>query len=174
MKTIYYVASSLDGFIADPDGGVGWLDRLSIDPQASGYEEFFATVDALLMGRATYDFVHDYGQWPYGDKPTWVCTNRALEPLAGCNLQSEREPQAAIEQAKEQGVETLWVVGGGKLVGTLLQAGLLTHVSVSLMPVLLGEGISLVDSLPEPVFLEQESSTPMAGFTQIVYRVGKK
>ena len=174
MKTIYYVAASLDGFIADADEGVAWLDRLNIDQQATGCDTFFESVDALLMGRKTYDFVYDYGHWPYGDRPTWVCTNRDLPHMDGCNLQTEREPGAAISKAKRQGVVTLWVVGGGNLVSALLKDRLLTHISVSVMPVLLGGGSGLVQSLPEHVFLQQQSSTSMSGFTQIEYRIDAK
>ncbi|NER81815.1 MAG: dihydrofolate reductase [Leptolyngbya sp. SIO1D8] len=171
MKTIYYVASSLDGFIADIDKGVAWLDKLNIDQQATGCDSFFNTVDALLMGRKTYDFVYNYGQWPYENKPTWVCTSREIPRMDGCNLQSDREPGTAIQQAQRQGAATLWVVGGGQLVGALIKDRLLTHISISVMPILLGDGIPLVQSLPEHVYLRQESSQAMSGFTQIEYRV---
>ena len=62
MKIVYYVAASLDGFIADSDHGVDWLDKLEIKQEASGYASFFANVDGLLMGRRTYDFVLAYGE----------------------------------------------------------------------------------------------------------------
>lgn len=171
MKAVYYVAASLDGFIADVDGGVAWLDKLNINQQATGCDSFFDTVDALLMGRRTYDFVYNYGQWPYGNRPTWVCTSRGVPRMDGCNLQSERAPDAAIQQAKRQGVATLWVVGGGRLVGALIKDRLLTHLSISVMPILLGDGISLVHSLPKHLYLRQENSTTMSGFTQIEYQI---
>ena len=110
MKTTYYVATSLDGFIADSDKGVEWLDRIEIDHQASEYEAFFASIDGLLMGRKTFDFVYDYGQWPYGDRPTWVCSNREIPLMKGCNLQTARSPRAAMDQAKEQGIQHLMIM----------------------------------------------------------------
>ncbi|MCG8583825.1 MAG: dihydrofolate reductase family protein [Pirellulales bacterium] len=171
MKTIYYVATSLDGFIADAEGGVEWLDRVGIEQDMSGYEAFFASVDGLLMGRKTYDFVYDYGQWPYEDKPAWVCSSREVPRMDGCNLQSEHAPEAVIEQARRQGVTALWVVGGGQLASALIKAGQLTHLSISLMPVLLGRGIPLVDLLPNHLYLRQVNSTPMSGYTQIEYRI---
>ncbi len=61
MKSTYYVASSLDGFIADESGGVEWLDQVDIDANESTYDQFYAGIDGLMMGRATYDFVYDYG-----------------------------------------------------------------------------------------------------------------
>ncbi|MEO1400429.1 MAG: dihydrofolate reductase family protein [Cyanobacteria bacterium J06635_1] len=171
MKAVYYVAASLDGFIADIDESVAWLDKLNINQQATGCDSFFDTVDALMMGRKTYDFVYHYGQWPYENKPTWVCTNREVPRMDGCNLQSERDPNAAMQQAQRQGIATLWVVGGGQLVGSLIKDRLLTHISVSVMPILLGDGIPLVQSLPGHVYLRQESSTSISGFTQIEYRI---
>ena len=171
MKTVYYAAASLDGFIADVDESVAWLDKLNIDQQETGSDSFFATVDALLMGRKTYDFVYHYGQWPYENKPTWVCSRRQVPRMEGCNLQSERDPKASIQQAKRLGVSTLWVVGGGRLVGSLIKDRLLTHINISVMPILLGEGIRLVHALPEHLYLRQESATSMSGFTQIEYRI---
>ena len=173
MKRVYYVAASLDGFIADVDHQVEWLDQLNIDHQSTGYEEFFEKVDGLLMGRRTYDFVYDYGQWHYEDRPTWVCSHRPIPKMDGCNLQSERMPDAAVRQAEQRGIETLWVVGGGQLVSTLIEQQLLTHISVSVMPVLLGAGIPLVHSLSETLHLRQEASASRSGFTQIEYRIDR-
>ena len=171
MKTVYYVAASLDGFIADADEGVDWLDQLNIDSDTSAISAFMDTVDGLLMGRKTYDFVFNYGQWPYGDRPTWVCTNRDISAMDGCNLQDARSPHAAIQQAKEREISALWVVGGGQLAGELIREKLLTHISVSVMPVLLGSGVPLVDFLPEHLHLHQEAATSMSGFTQVDYRI---
>ena len=88
MKITYYVAKSLDGFIAKKDGDISWLNDLNIDMTNAGYDYFFASIDGLVMGRNTYDFIFDYGSWPYGDKPTWICTNRRLKSLEGANLKT--------------------------------------------------------------------------------------
>ncbi|WP_160148458.1 dihydrofolate reductase family protein [[Leptolyngbya] sp. PCC 7376] len=173
MKVVYYVATSLDGCIADVNESVAWLEKLHINQEASDYDSFFSTVDALLMGRKTYDFVYNYGSWPYGNKPTWVCTRREVPQMDGCNLQNEREPITAIQKAKNLGMKKTWVVGGGNLVSTLLKAELLTHLSISVMPIILGDGIKLVDSLPSHLYLWQENSTSISGFTQIEYRIKK-
>ena len=171
MKVVYYLAVSLDGYIADADASVDWLDDLSIDHDNTGYESFYESIDALIMGRNTYDFVHDYGRWPYDDKPTWVCTNRDLSPLDGCNLQPARGTNSAISAAASMGLKSIWVVGGGVLARSLLEQNLLTHISASIMPVVLGGGVKLFDTLPKHKHLRQQSSTPMPGFTQIEYEV---
>ena len=71
MKITYYCAMSSDGYIARDDGDVSWLDEANIDESPSSYDEFFARVDGLAMGRGTYDFIFNYGSWPYGDVCTW-------------------------------------------------------------------------------------------------------
>ena len=79
MKVTYYVASSLDGYIAKEDGDVSWLEELNISMEETGYDEFYATVDALVMGRNTYEMIISFGQWPYGAKPVWVCTSKKYQ-----------------------------------------------------------------------------------------------
>ena len=79
MRVTYYVASSLDGYIADSDGGVGWLERVADGDEDYGYHAFFDGVDALVMGRATWDFVESAGTWPYGDLPARIFTHRPIE-----------------------------------------------------------------------------------------------
>ncbi|GAA5317546.1 MAG: dihydrofolate reductase family protein [Candidatus Pelagadaptatus aseana] len=147
MKVTYYVAASLDGFIAKADGDVSWLDQLGISMDESGYEEFYATVDGLIMGRKTYEMIVSFGEWPYGEKPVWVCSSTPQSPMSGCNLQPETDPQTVCDSARQMGIEHLWCVGGGGLAAALLQADCLTNVSVSLMPLLLGEGIPLFAEL---------------------------
>ncbi len=173
MKVIYYVAASLDGFIADRDEGVEWLDQVSIDQESTGYEAFFGSVDALLMGRKTFDFVYDYGKWPYEDRPTWVCSRRDVPRMEGCNLHSERTPEEAISKAKRVGISTLWLVGGGRLATDLIRDRQVTHLRVSVMPILLGNGVPIVQTLPNHVRLRQERSTTRSGFTEIEYRVDR-
>ena len=86
MKITYYVATSSDGFISRENGNVSWLDEMNIDIADTGYDTFFESIDGLVMGRSTYDFILNYGAWPYGDKTTFVCTSRELKTLEGANL----------------------------------------------------------------------------------------
>lgn len=143
MKITYSAAASLDGFIARTNGDVSWLDEMEIDPNETGLEEFFRSIDGLVMGRKTYDFVFDYGSWPYEDKPSWVCTHTGIEPLAGARLIVVSDVEDVIRQAETHGFEHLWLVGGGRLASSFLDRGLLTHLSISEMPITLGDGIPL-------------------------------
>ena len=170
MRVTYYVAASLDGFIAGADGDVSWLDALGIPMDESGYEEFFATVDALVMGRATYEMIEGFGQWPYGDKPTWVCASAAVSALETCRLLAERQPRAVCSAARGAGIDHLWLVGGGRLASAFLEQGLLTHLELSLMPIVLGGGIPLFAETParSRLNLEAQRAHP-SGVLQLSY-----
>ena len=168
MRITYYVATSLDGFIAREDGDVSWLDDLNIDMTDTGYDDFFASIDGLVMGRNSYNFVFDYGSWPYGDKPTWVCTSSELETLEGANLKIAKTADAAVKEAESKGLEHLWLVGGGKLASSFLEKGLLTHLSISEMPVKLELGIPLfADHKLENLSVEKTEIFPKKGFKQV-------
>lgn len=143
MKITYYVAMSLDGFIAREDGDVSWLDAVDIDQAESSYDDFFAGIDGLVMGRKTYDFVFNYGSWPYGDVLTWVFTSKVLEPLEGANLKIVQTVDDFIQEAKAKGMEHIWLVGGGKLASSFLEKDFLTHLSITEMPIELKSGIPL-------------------------------
>ena len=166
MKITYYVATSLDGFIAREDGDVSWLDDMNIDMSDTGYDDFFAGIDGLAMGRNTYDFVFNYGSWPYGDKPTWVCTSSELETLEGANLRIVKTADDVVKEARSEGLKHLWLAGGGKLASSFLERGLLTHLSISEMPVRLESGI--------PLFANHKLENLSAEKTEIFLKKGFK
>lgn len=170
MKITYYVASSLDGYIAKEDGDVSWLEELDISMEDTGYDEFYSTVDALVMGRKTYEMVVSFGQWPYGDKPVWVCSSNSTDAIEGCNLQNGKTPLDVYNEA--QGVKHLWLVGGGKLAASFLEQKLLTHLSISQMPIILGGGIKLFGDLQNHIKIQRTSMEPhKSGFTQMDFLV---
>lgn len=172
MKITYYLATSLDGYIAKAGGDVSWLDELGIPIEETNYETFYASVDGLVMGRNTYDVIHNYGEWPYGDKPSWICTHRDVSLLKGMNFQTDVEPEAVVAAAEAKGLSHLWLVGGGRLAATFLEKSLLTHVSISLMPVSLGGGIKLFGDMEAPHQLKLLSAEPSPhGFVQLEYEV---
>ena len=168
MKITYYVATSKDGYIAREDGDVSWLDEMNVEVEDTGLEDFFADIDAIVMGRNSYDFVFDYGSWPYEDKPTWVCTSRELEPLEGAHLTVVPSIEQVIKDAEVRGVKHLWLVGGGKLASGFLDKGLLTHLSISEMPIMLDSGISLfANHKLEDLAVEDIQKIQKKGFTQM-------
>ena len=136
-----FIAMSLDGFIADEAGGIGWLDpfnaALAEAGSDGGYGAFLEGVDALLMGRLSYEQVLGWG-WPYGDRPGYVLTGRhdvtgAHIKAAGC-IGTLRDAIAAA------GHRRVWVMGGGLAQRAALDAGLFNSLRVFVMPTILGGG----------------------------------
>jgi dihydrofolate reductase len=172
MRVTYYVASSLDGYIAKEDGDVSWLEELDISMENVGYDEFYSTVGALVMGRKTYEMVASFGQWPYGNKPVWVCSSNKITPVEGCNLQVGNNPKEVYKAANEKNIKHLWLVGGGDLVSSFIESSLLTNVSLSLMPIILGSGIKLFGDIPSPLKIQKESQKEhKAGMVQLEYTI---
>lgn len=159
MSTQYYVASSLDGFIADPEETLDWLlSRDSGDAEgAPGYDEFIAGTGALAMGSRTYEWVlsHEDGRWPY-DLPCWVFTSRELEPRSGVTFTSADVTTVHRQMVAAAGGRNVWLVGGGELVGAFTDAGLLDEIILAIVPVTLGAGYPL---LPRRVELRLEESS---------------
>ena len=172
MKVIYYVASSLDGYIAKGDGDVSWLEGFDIPPEEYGYDAFYSTVDALVMGRQTYEMIRSFGAWPYGAKPVWVCTRSKVESIEGANLQRDTSPKEVVRAAREQGVNHLWLVGGGNLAASFIDESLLTKISLTLMPIILGSGIPLFGLLANSNLVRLKAcQTNLSGFLQIEYEI---
>lgn len=153
MKTQYYTATSLDGFIATEDDSLDWLFPLG-DIHDSSYPEFIAEVGALAMGAGTYQWMQrnadkviaEVGSpWPY-TQPAWVFTHSALVPIAGADIRFVKDDVHAVHaqmQAAAQG-KNLWIVGGGDLAGQFLDAGLLDEIIVQVGSVTLGRGKPLL------------------------------
>lgn len=138
-RVVYYVASSLDGYIARPDGSVNWLDDFQSSTQDYGYADFYASIDALVMGRRTYDQVRGFGDWPYPGKPCRVITSGSLAD-APPGVAAAPDPAVAMASL---GIDRLWLVGGTTLFHSMREAGLVDEYVVTVMPLLLGDGVPL-------------------------------
>jgi dihydrofolate reductase len=153
--TQYYTATTLDGFIADPENSLEWLfTRKREDDGLLNYEEFIAEVGALAMGSTTYEWILDHEfadkdpaewKWPY-DIPGWVFTHRQLQVVPDAPIEFTSEDVAAVHEKMvlAAGGRNVWIVGGGDLVGQFADAGLLDEVVVSIAPVTLGAGAPLL------------------------------
>lgn len=146
-RTVYYAASSLDGFIATPDHSLDWLLEQDIDQRGPlGPAAFTERVGAIAMGSATYEWIRTHlDGWDY-DVPTWVFTHRERTPVDGADVtftaDDVRKVHAAMVSAA--GDRDVWVMGGGDLAGQFADAGLLDEVDVAWAPVTLGAGIPLL------------------------------
>lgn len=172
MKISVFVGVSVDGFIARKDGAIDWLPE---NPEPHGYEEFFASVDALVMGRNTFDVVLGFGgEWPYGTKPVFVLTHRPIDRTKIGNGVVETvsgEPEQIVKALGERGFSHLYV-DGGETVQAFLRAGLITRMVVTCVPVLIGEGIPLFRSLPRDVRLRHVATRSFpSGLVQSEYDI---
>lgn len=171
MKTVYYTATTLDGFLADEQDNLGWLLKQPQDPDDSGfsYDRFIADVGALVMGSTTYRWVVDSYDWPY-TLPSWVLSSRPQPSIAGADIRFARGDVAALhpELVAAADGRDVWVVGGGDLAGQFADAGLLDEIVVSIAPVTLGAGRPL---LPRRYDLELLETGRNAGFLCARYRV---
>lgn len=140
MEGIVYVAVSQDGFIADKDGEVAWLEPFhSAD---YGYEQFLASIDLLLIGRTTYDQILGFGDWPYPGKDTFILTTRDLtDPPTG--VAPWRDTPGTLERHLRKKPGRCWLVGGGQSMEAMHNVGFVHTVELFLMPVTLGAGIPL-------------------------------
>jgi dihydrofolate reductase len=153
--TQYYTATTLDGFIADPDHSLEWLFTRDQDREGLlNYGQFIAGVGALAMGSSTYEWILDHEfagkdpaewKWPY-DNPCWVFTSRQLQVVPDARVEFVSGDVAPIHAEMVAAAEgrNVWIVGGGDLVGQFADAGLLDEVIVYIAPVTLGAGAPLV------------------------------
>ena len=170
-KIVYYVATSLDSYIADTDGGVDWL----FHDADYGYAEFYAGVEAIVMGRRTYDQVVGFGDWPWQGKPAYVFTaNPAAEPPADVEfVQANAVDFVRTTVADYPGA--VWLVGGGGLAGQFHRAGLIDEYVMSVHPILLGAGIPFLGAGGSPTHLQLKAVRSFdSGLVQLHYlRVGR-
>ncbi len=184
MKTQYYTAASLDGFIATVDDSLEWLFPLG-DIAATSHPTFIKGVGALAMGSATYEWMlrHVVGPeatqpqpWPY-QQPTWVFSSRTLPPVAGADIRWARGNVRPIhvDMVRAAGGKNIWIVGGGELAGQFYDTGLLDELFVQVASVTLGAGKPL---LPRPI-----TSPPLrlisvkaigTGFAELHYEVPRR
>jgi dihydrofolate reductase len=165
-----FIATSLDGFIAGPGDDLDFLKAVESPPEDYGYAKFAASVDALLMGRRTYDKVVAMGEWFYGDKPVYVVTNRPGTSTHGEKFVSGT-PKELAGQLEGAGHRRVYL-DGGNLIRQFLAEGLVTDLTVSLIPVLLGSGIPLFGGTGAPCELSFDSADSYpTGLVQLRYRV---
>lgn len=161
-KSIYFCASTLDGYIADSDDGIAWL--MGFEPNYDGpgedvneaIQSFMEGIGALVMGSSTYEFILGHGDWVYGDRPTWVLTSRELSVAEGADIRFHNGPTADIhpEMLAAAGDRDLWVMGGGPVASELADAALLDELWVTIVPIALGTGKPLFsEPLEKPMRL---------------------
>lgn len=167
-----FIATSLDGYIARPDGRLDWLSRFEASGQDYGYEAFFESVDALVVGRNTYEVVRGLERWPYGTKRCVVLTHRPATATATEEFASGT-PEVILERLASAGAKRVYV-DGGDVIRQFLAAGLIDELTLSIVPVLLGSGIRLFAAGLAERWLTLESSRSWpSGLTQLRYTLAR-
>ena len=181
MKTQYYTASSLDGFIATPDDSLEWLFPLG-DIADTSYPSFIQGVGALAMGSATYEWMlrHVVGPeaarpqpWPY-EQPTWVFTSRSLPGVPGADIRFARGDVRPVHRVMTEAAagKNVWIVGGGELAGKFYDAGLLDELFVQVGSVTLGAGKPLLPrAITRPPLRLLSVKAVGTGFAELHYSV---
>ena len=161
-RVTIHMAASLDGFIARRDGSVGWLETSdefaggdTMEPES--VEAFLRTIDCYVMGSRTYEAALRFEAqglgWPYGDTPTFVLTSRALPRVRETVAFHSGDLAQFVNGRLRPAYRAIWVVGGGMVSGACLRLGLADEVRLSVLPVLIGDGVSCFEKLDTDVSL---------------------
>lgn len=184
MATIYYTATTLNGFLATTDNSLSWLFEVpGADDAESSIPDFMERVGPMAMGSTTYEWVVDHEtlletpekwtEW-YGDKPTWVFTHRDLPVVEGADIRFTQAPVAEVhaEMVAAAGDKDIWLMGGGDLVGQFADAGLLDQIIATVAPVTLVDGAPLLPRDLRSDRLTLESVKQNGQFAELIYAVG--
>jgi len=176
MIASVFIGTSVDGFIARPNGDLDFLPVGGGEPH--GYNEFFAAIDALVIGRNTYEIVLGFPEWPYGEKRVIVLSTHPLDfsklhaanPHANVE-QMSGEPKAIVCQLESRGIRHAYI-DGGITVQRFLRAGLIQRLIITRVPVVIGQGIPLFGTLPHDIRLKHLATQSYAsGLVKTEYEV---
>jgi dihydrofolate reductase len=179
MKCSVFIATSLDGYIAGPDGDISWLEKPEYKSSpfpGLSYDDFISTVDAIIMGRNTFEKVLTFGFWPYDSTTIYVLSSRKLtipEHLREKAFHINESPQNLVNQLSEKGLKQLYI-DGGITIQRFLSAGLIDEITITIVPVILGSGIPLFGNTDQKNDLQlNEVDRESNGFVQLRYSVIK-
>lgn len=175
IRASVFIATSLDGFIARKDGSIDWLNEANglVPPgEDCGYKAFADSVDVLVMGRNTFDLVRTFDAWPYGDKRVVVLSSQTVDIPSEWKKtvsHSSDAPDVLLQKLESEGFRHAYI-DGGITIQRFLRAGLIDEITVTLIPVLLGEGRPLFGALEKDMKLKLVRTRPYEfGFVQVTY-----
>ncbi len=172
MKASVFIGASLDGFIARRNGALDFLPEGG--GEEHGYQDFMDSVDALVIGRNTYEIVLGFGGWAYGSKPVYVLTTRPLDspPPVGAVVEfMSGDPTEIVKTLRKKGLKHIYV-DGGITIQSFLREGLIQTLIITRVPVLIGAGIPLFGSLPNDIRLKPINTRQFAtGLVQTEYEI---
>jgi dihydrofolate reductase len=175
-----FIGMTLDGYIARKDGDIAWLTnplkgthtKVNSDHPTIGWDEFYPSVDFLVIGRGTYEKVLSFDSWPYVDKKVIVLSTTLEHSKHGITV--VRSLEEAAEQLRHENAKSVYV-DGGKVIQSFLRAGLIDEITVGIAPVLIGEGLPLFGSLEEDCWLDLlATQSNEGGMVSMSYAVRRK
>ena len=170
-KLILYIASSLDGYIATHDDDLSFLELVQKEEEDYGYSEFLSTVDTVILGRRTYDWVSKHIESPYSGKKVYVITKSQKENIGNIVFYSD-DLKELIQKLKNSDGKHIFCDGGAELVNSLLRENLFDELIISVIPILLGDGIRLFkEGLPQTNLELVSAKTFSTGLVQLHYLV---
>lgn len=172
-KCKLFIATSIDGYIAREDGALDWLDAIPNPDQLDyGYHTFYDSVDTLIMGRKTYEEVLGFGvDWPYPNCKTYIVSSKEVE-IKTENTYLINDPlESKIKEWQNEEGKDIWVVGGGVLISSMLDLGLIDEMLLTITPVILGSGIPLFPNSPKETQFELVKTEAFdTGFVNLTYK----
>ncbi|NQV15060.1 dihydrofolate reductase [bacterium] len=180
LKSSVFIATSLDGFIAGPNGELDWLDAANTsvpDGEDCGFQVFMDSIDVLIMGKKTYEQVMAFAEWPYGSKQVIVLSRNKVQippELIQTVSDSSESPEILYKRLSSEGKKRLYI-DGGITIQRFLAAGLINDLTITVIPVLLGVGIPLFGEINSAIVLKQIAAKNYDfGFVQLTYEVIEK
>lgn len=169
-RAILYIATSIDGYIAKPGDNLDFLSIVEAEGEDYGYHDFLATIDTVILGRRTYDWVMEkINEFPHKDKQTFVISRTPKEPEGSIQFYTG-DLRSLLASLRQQDGKHIFIDGGAMLVNALLQEDLIDEIILSIVPVLLGDGIRLFgDGRPEQRFELLSSVSFESGLVQLHY-----
>ena len=173
MTASVFIGTSVDGFIARPNGDLDFLPEDGGEPH--GYNEFIAGIDTIVIGRKTYETVLAFPEWPYGKKRVAILSSRPLDLSAvrrGVVEQMAGSPAEIVSKLEATGARNLYI-DGGITIQNFLRAGMIQRLIITRVPVLIGQGIPLFGALPKDVRLRHVATRHYpSGVVQSEYLIG--
>jgi len=172
-KLILYIAMSLDGYIAEKDGSIRFLNETPGPSPDLGYEKFYESVQAIILGGKTYRQVKNElspDQWPYEGMPCYVCTRQQLPHDPNVRFTSLPPGRQLLRMVSQEHPGNIWLMGGGEIVGGFMRENLIDTYYIYVMPTVLGDGIPLFPAGFPKADLSLESCQKIGEIVELVYR----
>ncbi len=166
-KIIVYIATSLDGYIAREDGSIDWLPESA----ESGYDAFYKSIDTVIMGKTTYDQVLTFGEYPYKDKKSYVFTTTNQKKNE--NVEFVSDVNKFVKDRFNGMGKNIWLVGGAQIITSFLKQKAVDEIIVTIIPVILGKGLSLFKNTESEIKLELIKTKKYAQLVDLHYRILK-